>query len=511
MADEQIDSLSIAISVKDNDSAKKIKGITDAIDSLVSSLKGLESVQGVLKTLENTLGAISKVGRKTTKAAASVLPPEYKEIKEETKSGKLPKIFTDKDKINKYSGNYRSLIEKFGGVRFETKKLAEDIAKSEKPVNNFGKSFKKLTRAVGRIAFYRLIRTALKEIVQSAREGFENVRQVDKQLDKTLSKLSLAGTSLKDSFASILSPILQSLEPIITRLADSLASIINRFREANAVASGQDKYVKILTSDMEEYKKAIDKANGSLLSFDTFNLLSQKSSYTGVKEMKTEMGLDEAKGLMQTLDNIKTALEGIVIVIGALVATKLVGWLTSISALITLISSVVFASGILLAIKGVKQFIDAWDDMGTWQRIISVVATLTATVVGLVVALKLLHGNWLGAIGVAAAVGGIVAGLSDSLAKNSKSFANGGSFNTADMFFANENGQTELIASTNNGGAVMNMEQLQGAIYNGMIMAMADSGGKEIVLKVDQNTLGRVVANSTGFISETNRIKLIKV
>ena len=51
----------------------------------------------------------------------------------------------------------------------------------------------------------------------------------------------------------------------------------------------------------------------------------------------------------------------------------------------------------------------------------------------------------------------------------------------------------------------MNTEQLQEAIYNGMSMALVNSGSKEITLKVDNNTLGRVVANSTGFISETNR------
>ena len=92
-----------------------------------------------------------------------------------------------------------------------------------------------------------------------------------------------------------------------------------------------------------------------------------------------------------------------------------------------------------------------------------------------------------------------------SLKNQAKQFAKGGAYNTGDYFVANENGNTELVASTNHGGAVMNTEQLQQAIYNGMSMALINSGSKEITLKVDQNTLGRVVANSPSFTSEINR------
>ena len=568
MADEQIDSLSIAISVKDNDSAKKIKGITDAIDSLVSSLKGLESVQGALKTLENSLGAIGRssksISSKTKKVFAQA--PQMATATEGVKGGSLPQIAKQtKTEINGLTKNLK-----------ENKKEAEKGASS----------FNKFTRAVGRIALYRMIRTALKEITQAAREGLSNLSTVDKNLANSMNRLSASATTLKNVFASALSPIIKNIEPVITKFADTLATIINRYEEAKAAMQGASTYTRILTSDTEEYKKSLDRAKGSLLSFDTFNILSSNKQYTGVIEDTVKLTQGEAKGIVAEIDNITNALTGLIGVIsiiklaeiasgiikvknafvifnaalvggvlisianaveafkngdiyGGILATtvgislatalillnkemlktvgiKIVQFFQNLrlqSALATtsmqklqLAAGAVFV-GITALAMGITSFISSWSDMSVLKKILTIFIALAAAITATAIALHLFYGNWAAALGIGAAVAGGVLLVSSSI----PNFANGGSFNTADMFYANENGQTELIASTNNGGAVMNMEQLQGAIYNGMIMAMADSGGKEIVLKVDQNTLGRVVANSTGFISETNRIKLIKV
>ena len=568
MADEQIDSLSIAISVKDNDSAKKIKGITDAIDSLVSSLKGLESMQGALKTLENALGAIDRTSKsissKTKKAFAQA--PQMATATEGVKGGSLPQIAKQtKTEINGLTKNLK-----------ENKKEAEKSASS----------FNKFTRAVGRIAFYRMIRAALKEITQAAREGLSNLSTVDKNLANSMNRLSASATTLKNVFASALSPIIKNIEPVITKFADTLATIINRYEEAKAAMQGASTYTRILTSDTEEYKKSLDRAKGSLLSFDTFNVLSSNKQYTGVIEDTVKLTQSEAKGIVAEIDNITNALTGLIGVIsiiklaeiasgiikvknafvifnaalvggvlisianaveafkngdiyGGILATtvgislatafillnkemlktvgiKIVQFFQNLrlqSALATtsmqklqLAAGAVFV-GITTLAMGITSFISSWSDMSVLKKILTIFIALAAAITATAIALHLFYGNWTAALGIGAAVAGGVLLVSSSI----PNFANGGSFNSADMFYANENGQTELIASSNNGGAVMNMEQLQGAIYNGMIMAMADSGGKEVVLKVDQNTLGRVVANSAGFISETNRIKLIKV
>lgn len=90
-------------------------------------------------------------------------------------------------------------------------------------------------------------------------------------------------------------------------------------------------------------------------------------------------------------------------------------------------------------------------------------------------------------------------------------FANGGSFSSADLFYANENGQTELIASNNSGGgAVMNMEQLQTAITRGMLVAMA-SNESDQQINLNVNVGNENWFNITRKVAQQNGYDLVKV
>lgn len=232
------------------------------------------------------------------------------------------------------------------------------------------------------------------------------------------------------------------------------------------------------------------------------------------------MSLEDAQSTLSLASTVTNVLLSVLTAIGA---TKLIKWiidkkgLTEASKALSGITSTLgffagFASvlvGIYETIQGIFSIIN-WDETTTGLQKVADVARVVfgviAAIAGVLAMIKAgtVAGGILAGIAVAATIASIVSSIG-SESERLKGFANGGSFNTADMFYANENGKTELVASTNSGGAVMNMEQLQSAIYNGMILAMADSGSKEITLKVDQNTLGRVVAQSAGFISETNR------
>lgn len=489
MMAESIDELQIDIKVKENKSAQKIDAITLAVNNLTKALAGLKQFSGVLDNLAKM--KISSVA-KNVKAAIDGKKPslDTKETQNNTEKSTKRTLATD-------GTSNRNTIKNLKGVNKEVKDLDKNAKKS-------ASGFSKLTRAIGRIALYRAIRSALKAITNAAKEGLSNIRTQNKELDQSLNKLSLAGTSLKNSFASVLAPIIQSVEPLITRLSDGIARIVNRLSEAQAKLKGQSKYTKILTSDMAEYQKQLDKTNGSLLEFDTFTTLAAQDTYTGVTEGDVTMSEEEAQSITIKLELIK----GLVIAIGAGLATwKITSFLSDISKLSTLlgVGKAVGIAAIMLVIydtiQKIKDLVDNWNTLSFAQKlkgIMSIILEGLAAIFG-VLALSPALTAWAAPAAIGAAVGAIYV-------NNLPAYAMGGDFQTADLFYANENGQTELIASSNSGGgAVMNMEQLQTAIYNGMIMAMADSGDKEITLKVDQNTLGRVVAQSDGFINETNR------
>lgn len=97
-------------------------------------------------------------------------------------------------------------------------------------------------------------------------------------------------------------------------------------------------------------------------------------------------------------------------------------------------------------------------------------------------------------------------------------FADGG-FTTANFIATNENGKREWVGRNAGATAVVNDTQMSdimyGAVrqgcYEGILQAMYESpsggsnDGREFVLKVDANVLGRVVAESVGFRNEVNR------
>ena len=583
MADQQIDELSLKVEVKQKNVAKDIDKISAAIDKLTSSLKGMKELSGVLDKLSNlklpknisaatkkvadgapklrTEEVTDKVLKNKDNKVALASSDALKQISEQV--GGLHKMETNIEEqkktvadlgitVEQVRASYSKLSEQTKILNDGTKQtvqvyqqvqngmkktvtIVDGVIRSQNEATaNTQKhaiAWSKLVKSIGRIAFYRAIRTALKEITQAAKEGLGNIRSVDKELDTAMKKISLSGVTLKNSFASILSPIIKSVQPFITRIADGIANIVNRINEAKAALAGQGTYMKIVTSDMEEYKEQLDEINGSLLEFDTFTLQQRKQStpeYTGVIPSEVGMNAEEASSVLEKFEAIKGVLITIAgVVTGMFILTKISKLITGLGTLKSALSAtgkILKASlgngiffvvgGIIELIAGILDMVKVFKEGGTAaEKARAILTTLAGTltvVYGIMVFFKAtqMAKTIVGLVAAAATAGALIASAVTATRASSeqvKSFATGGSFNTADMFYANEDGNTELIASTNNGGAVMNMQQLQSAIYNGMRMAMADGGDKELVLKVDSSTLGKVVANSTGFVSEVNR------
>lgn len=515
----EIDSLELNIEVKENNATQIVSKFSDAIKNLQKSLEGLKSVNAQLKALQDTFKGIGNIKTETPKST-----PFIEEIA--TKQEKIQnKISKQRKEVEKLTASYVKLdnkqdkegkrnLKNLKKARRELEKLNNE-AKGSKQLSTIGKLF----AAIGRVALYRAIRALLKEITQSAKEGLENIRQVDAGLDSSLKKISLAGTSIKNSFASVLSGIIQSIEPIITRITDGIARIMNRINEARAKVSGKTSFMKILTSDTEEYQKELKKAQketGKLLSFDTFTTLAtdNKSSYTGAVESPVEMTEDEAEGIVKTLNDVKIAIEAIGIAIAALALAKLFDKLSDIKGVLGKgVGITAILIGIWSIIDGIKGIMN-WDsETSALKKVSDILKIVLGTVAAIAGMIFLIKGGALaGAIAAGAAIGSVLL-MARSKTAN---YATGGQFQSADMFYANENGKTELIASNNNGGgAVMNLDQWASISYSSFYRALSDynaakDGGRG---NIDMNQLGRAVASNSGFIGEINRrntgVKLI--
>ena len=324
----------------------------------------------------------------------------------------------------------------------------------------------------------------------------------------------------------MISPLIKSIEPIITRISDSIANFSNRINEAKAAMSGQSTYTKILTSDTEEYKKALEQTNGALLEFDTFTTQASKGKgYTGTIEANVSMSAEEGKNIFNQLQAIEGVLFSISGVIVTIIGLNLVKKITEISSVLKTakknskefnqslekqknISATLAVAGIGALVTGITSLIVNWGEMGTAAKVlVPTLAVLAGVITALVVGLKVAKGQW----GKALAIGAIVTGTGLTVGSQlaTMKFANGGNYETGDFFMANENGNTELITSTNNGGgSVMNLSQWQQvsemSFYNALSRYNAKQNGNDGG-EVTLNELGTSIARNSSFRNEINR------
>lgn len=392
-------------------------------------------------------------------------------------------------------------------------KLKKQALSLEKAMKGTGE--KNLLSAIKRVAIYRAIRGALKAIVNAFKEGFGNLAQFSDEVNAKMSQLTSSFTIIKNSVAVIFLPLLNAITPIIQALAGNIANIANAISYLTAKMQGNATYLKANVDYLKKFNE-----QSRLLSFDTFEKLGNNTDVSGMfDEAKVSDGFDTGK-LAEAL-TILTSIAGVLTVIGG---AKIISHIVdgSLKEGIKSITSglksgygqiALWVAAIGLLVTGIEKLANNWNDanISNWDKAIIIttaaLAAMATALTAIVMSAQGLKGvGAVVAMGVALTGAILAAGTEIAKATKPKNYAFGGDYNSADLFYANENGQTELIASTNSGGgAVMNMQQLESAIYSGMVKAMASGENGESAIYLDGNKVGTFIAGNNGFRSEANR------
>lgn len=395
----------------------------------------------------------------------------------------------------------------------EQVRLKKQALSLEKAMKGTGE--KNLLSAIKRVAIYRAIRGALKAIVNAFKEGFGNLVQFSDEVNAKMSQLTSSFTIIKNSVAVTFLPLLNALAPTIQALAGNIANIANAISYLTAKMQGNATYLKVNVDYLKKFNE-----QSRLLSFDTFEKLGNNTDVSGMfDEAKVSEGFDTGK-LAEAL-TILTSIAGVLAIIGG---AKIISHIVdgSLKEGIKSITSglksgygqiALWVAAIGSLAVGIEKVVNNWNNANIegWEKGIVIataaMAALATAVIAVVMAVQGLKG--VGAV-IAMGVGltGAILAAGTEIAKitKPKNYAFGGDYSSADLFYANENGQTELIASTNSGGgAVMNMQQLESAIYSGMVKAMASGENGESAIYLDGNKVGTFIAGNNGFRSEANR------
>ena len=323
----------------------------------------------------------------------------------ESLNAEMQKAFQSGD-ANK-AANYRQQIINATAALQKQEEALKGVEEQSKKTE---KHHSKFLASIKRIAMYRMLRTALKEITQGFNEGLKNAYNFSKGINGSLAvaldSLATKSLTMKNQMGAAFGALLQAVMPVIlqiisliTRLMQALSALFaaiggGQYLIAKDVAKGWDE----ATGGAKEYKK-------TLLGFDEINRLDDNSGGGGGggsdwANMFEEGQLPKwAQWIKDHLDEILTVVKAIGLAIAAWKFGTILGDLFGVQLgfqqLLGLAASV---AGAFLIVNGA---IDAFKNGATWKNVNEMLYG-TAILAG---GLALMFGK------VGAAIGLVVGGL----------------------------------------------------------------------------------------------------
>lgn len=307
----------------------------------------------------------------------------------------------------------------------------------------------------------------------------------------------------------------------INALLITITTVVKAIAKSRGV--GEENFVDGIWESAEGANEEIDKLQGKLLDFDKFRSLSGQDAgadiaidqklleaISGYSSM-IENAKNEAQELAETwlqllgftkdangewditegkLEGIKEKINLIVFGITSLLGLGVVSFVLNIISHLKILFSTIglISTAVISLVVGIYKLAHAWDDMTSWGKASTIITTVCATLVGLIVGLMIFWGNWAKAIAIPVMVAGATLSVMSSLesVKNAKGpdyHASGASdIDGGTLFVAGEMGKTEAVYTGSNGKTnVANVRQMEQAFYNALSRYGAEGGGTIVV------------------------------
>lgn len=276
----------LEINVKTNvsgSSAKTIISLADALGKLeakAAALTGLSNLSSLAKAMQSISGtsvrasAFSGMAKGIESLSAALKSINNDDVIRLTR---ITNALRDMNGVNLSGLGNASNIAKAASSLQDTAKGIEEVGKSAKksqsPLDGFASSLK-------RIAFYRLLRTVIKEISQAFREGLENAYEWSKavggDLAPALDRIATASQQMKNQLGAALGELLITLEPLIVELIHLITFLAEAFTWLFAVLGGRQDYMyaEEIATAWKDADKSAKEYKRTLLGFDEINRLN---------------------------------------------------------------------------------------------------------------------------------------------------------------------------------------------------------------------------------------------
>ena len=217
---------------------------------------------------------------------------------------------------------FRSLSSALSGVRGSAKSVASGGA--HKSIARIGSAAKssagmmgKLFNSIKRIAMYRLIRTAMREITQAFAEGLKNAYNFSKGISGTLAAaldtISTKSLTMKNQLGAALGGLLTAIAPILLRIIELVRAAAQALSALfSALGGGQYLIATDVAKSWDQATGAAKRYKNTILGFDEINRLDEPSGGGGgsVVDASKMFEVGELPGWAQSVANVFESIRG---------------------------------------------------------------------------------------------------------------------------------------------------------------------------------------------------------
>ena len=164
---------------------------------------------------------------------------------------------------------------------------SKDVDKATKKVS----ALSNVLNSLKRIAFYRMIRTAIKTITQAFKEGAENAyffsQAVGTDLAPALDALSSASFTMKNQLGAAFATLLQTIQPVLLQIISLITRVAEAVTQLFAMLGGKSTYMKAAdyatkyATAANKGAKATKEWKNQLMGFDEINRLEEPADTGG--------------------------------------------------------------------------------------------------------------------------------------------------------------------------------------------------------------------------------------
>ena len=369
----------LAAAEEELNDAFRFTGSQGEIDSVAKRMKsaGLEDLSEHLKSVgrEVALGSLDSLREELDGIADALYEAGNPEAAQKLReAAKAPE---------EMDANLREMKKSAKEASNAMKDVEKETEKAGSAANKSSGLFGKLIKSLGRIAFYRAIRTAIKNVSSAIKEGLTNLyaysQEVGTAFAPAVDGLRQHVLLLKNAFATALRPVIEALIPIVIQLVDALSKAADFMAQVFSVLFGktdeQGRYTKAVLGDLEQSNKEAKELRRTLLGFDEINRLDgdtgkSEAKTAGAQFVQADVG-ESAKGIAEWLKGINWELIFKVIKIalalfaawkGLKLLSSLGGIATKLAPIVKAVAGFVAAHPILVAIVALIGVFAAYGD-----------------------------------------------------------------------------------------------------------------------------------------------------